>query len=463
MSFPDYSYEVDAMGRVSTRACDASWKSTGFVRLDGIQRTADWLGPFDSSARDLLRVAAAVLDADRLSPRRPPQSSGMVRQLTWQRRIRLRIAVEDPHRWEVVLPKLHELLSFMTDDKWELSFTRATPTPTQQVLFCDDSDSAIEVSLFSGGLDSVAGLYARSMAIGGKYIAVSACGNEVQRRAQASALTRMRELGVNATWVKIFHQLQKTHRTRTGMEPTQRSRGLLFLALGAAVASELGLPSFNVYETGVGCINIPMSPAQIASQGTRAMHPFTLAKSNDIFSMALDRPARATVPFFFHTKGQLCREAGAALERFAPLAMSCDEGEGHKPDAMEHCGLCTSCIFRRIAIFAARIEDRTRYRDIASRRHGSYELRLFEYHATQLAGCATFNDLVELAPDVRFAPQAPTGVSVSKDAAKTKIAAMYAAYRQEISDFFTQARPALRPRSRTVQTENECDLFAAAG
>ncbi|WP_437489057.1 7-cyano-7-deazaguanine synthase [Sorangium sp. So ce1014] len=389
---------------------------------------------------------------------------GIARDLAWQREIRVQIAVEDPARWCLAVETLQRLLSFMTDDTWELSFEGALPAAKQQVLFPADGEPPTEVALFSGGLDSVAGLYARSIANNGTYVAVSACGNEVRGKAQADGLACLRELGVKLRWVKLVHQLRGTHRTRREMEVSQRSRGLLFLAMGAACASSLGLGTVNVYETGVGCINLPTSSAQVASQGTRAMHPFTLASASKLFSLVLDRSVRVVAPFFFHTKGTLCRETGAALPQLARVAMSCDEGEGHKPDAMAHCGLCTSCIFRRVALFAAGLaNDPTSYRDIPTRRHGLYEIRAFQYHADQLAKCLIFGDLVELDPDARFAACPPTEDSLTTNEAQCRVLAMYATYHQELSEFLARACPVIQPRLKRPRKEKESDLFAATG
>jgi 7-cyano-7-deazaguanine synthase in queuosine biosynthesis len=463
MTILEYAYEVDATSRIRCQLTNTAWESAGSYVLDGVHSTVSWLGPFEAPERDLLRVMAAILDVDRLSPRCAAGSKGIARELYWQRHIALRASVENPARWTAVSQALQELLHFMTDDIWELSFDHAAPVPAQQVLFTEKREPATEVALFSGGLDSAAGMYARSKRLGGRFVAVSACGNEVRGRAQVTALERLRDLGVQASWVKLGHQLRQVHRTRTDMEISQRSRGLLFLAMGAAVTSSLGLDQFHVYETGVGCLNLPISPAQVASRGTKAMHPSTLAATNDLLGMVLDRPVRVVVPFFFYTKAELCREVGAALGRLAEVTMSCDEGEGHKPNAMDHCGLCTSCLFRRIALFAAAAgPDPTRYRDVAGRRHGVYELVGFERHSAELAGCQTFADLLAIDPDMRFACLAPSESRLAPEAANAKVLEMYDRYRQEISSFFSSARPVLRDRPK-IRKERERDLFAAVG
>jgi hypothetical protein len=71
---------------------------------------------------------------------------------------------------------LQRLLTFMTDDSWEISFDGAHAYPSQQMLFPRSKETPGEVALFSGGLDSVAGAQVRGLRTAGKLIAVSACG-----------------------------------------------------------------------------------------------------------------------------------------------------------------------------------------------------------------------------------------------------------------------------------------------
>ncbi|HVW28887.1 MAG TPA: 7-cyano-7-deazaguanine synthase [Polyangiaceae bacterium] len=460
-----YAYDADRQGYVREQPAAADrGLPMGSIRAQGVQGDATWLGAFDRSARDLVRVASAVLAADRLSMRHTLGAKGIQRELEWQRAIDLRMCVEDVDRWNSVSSDLAALLHFMTDDDWNLSFVSAGPVAVQQTLFPGDIRDVAEVALFSGGLDSVLGTYVRGQQLKGKILAVSACGTDVRGRAQADALECLRTLGVSTRWLRLENQLRNKQRTRRKMEPSQRSRSLLFLAMGAAVASSLGLETFQTYETGIGCLNLPLSAGQVGSQGTKAMHPFTLQSVNALFRALLDRPVRVTAPFFFITKGQLCRSAGVALEPLSSVSTSCDEGEGHKANSMEHCGVCTSCLFRRIAIAAATPgKDPTRYRDFSSSKHGEYELRLFEQHARALARCRGFDDLVSLDPDVRYAAAPPVEPAVPAQEAQERTFAAFRTYAREISDFLSTARPILQPRPVRTRKEEHNDLFAAVG
>lgn len=458
MTSQEFRYTIDSAGQVFTPA-DLGARFAGLISFEGAKKRS-WLTNFQRPERDLLRVMAGLLAADRLSPRRDNERAP--HKLCWQRNISICIAVEDPDRWRSASSQVADLLRFMTDDAWSLDFDSAAELGTQRQLFVHEAPE--EVALFSGGLDSVAGLYNRSRERSGSILAVSACGNEVRGHAQSNALRCLKELGANVSALKLAHQLRDTQRTRNGMESSQRSRGLLFLAMGAAAASNASLDKFSVYETGVGCINLPLSSAQVASQGTRAMHPRTLAAFNAITPLVLDRPIKAVAPFFLQTKGELCRSTGAALTQIARASMSCDEGEGHKPDMMQHCGLCTSCLFRRIALHSAKTSpDPTSYRDYKMRKHGNYELLSFESHAAAILNCTTFTDLLMIDPDVRFARVVPMENEVPSHSAETLVLEMFRRYAGEIVSFLESSRPVItsRPTSR-YRKEAIRDLFVAA-
>src|SRR6267142_3598535 len=77
---------------------------------------------------DALLVAAAVEFADRTLRRSA---------MSWQRDFQMVIPVHEPDRWndKVVLDSLHEVLNFLTGDKWQIEFSkRKKPlsAPTQQ-------------------------------------------------------------------------------------------------------------------------------------------------------------------------------------------------------------------------------------------------------------------------------------------------------------------------------------------
>jgi 7-cyano-7-deazaguanine synthase in queuosine biosynthesis len=460
----EHRYRFDPTGHIWGAATGVG-QPIATTSLDGV-RTATCLGPFGSPERDLLRVMSAVLAADRLSTRQPPGAKRAYRELRWQRQLHVHVAVEFPDRWVNAAPALQELLSFMTDDAWHLEFEPIAEKPAlqQQVLTPFAPEGIDEIALFSGGLDSAAGAFVRGNEGNRALLAVSACGNQVRGAAQRVTLKTLQSRGIRIAWLRFNHQIRHARRTRGEMEVTQRSRALLFLAMGATAASHLGLPTFSVYETGVGCINLPTSSAQVGAQGTRAMHPRTLSLFNQLLPTVLERRVRVVAPFFLHTKAELCRLAGPCLAQLARVTMSCDEGEGHKPDGMLHCGLCTSCIFRRVALYSSGLApDPTAYRDIATRMHGTYEIISFENHAATLSSCRSFSDLVDIDPDARYAVALPLHHELDQAGAAAAILQMYQRYAVEVQAYLNQARPAVSNNPLLPKTERSRGLFSATG
>ena len=116
-----------------------------------------------SRMADLLDVTMAVYAADRRSPR------DFKKENTGQRGIHIRLAVREPELWasDEISERLRELLSWLSEDVWSFEFVRreSIPSPAESVrfLFPSPTERCAEVSLFSGGLDSLAGLAARAL------------------------------------------------------------------------------------------------------------------------------------------------------------------------------------------------------------------------------------------------------------------------------------------------------------
>src|SRR5207302_15935 len=73
-------------------------------------------------------------------------------------------------------------------------------------------------------------------------------------------------------------------------EPTRRTRGFLFLAMGAAAVVGAGVNELFVYENGVGAINLPYERVPIGVPNSRAVHPLTLLQFSRLVSMVRQAP-----------------------------------------------------------------------------------------------------------------------------------------------------------------------------
>jgi len=106
---------------------------------------------------DLAWVALVVYLADRFAPRYP---YGVRGPAFWRRRIHLRIPVSDSSVWKGVTERLIHTLEFLTEDDWSFEFTtgRAPISGESQEHLRKMRGTQIGwISLFSGGLDSLAG------------------------------------------------------------------------------------------------------------------------------------------------------------------------------------------------------------------------------------------------------------------------------------------------------------------
>lgn len=326
------------------------------VRNNAFEVIFERLGRFPSPpAVDLLHLALAVYSADLRIPR------SLFRD-RWTRDFILHLPVSDPIRYEGYSPLLMEMLSFLTGDNWELrprqleAFTLPRPEKPKP----PSVKQAIRfVSLFSGGLDSLVG--AIDLLAGGKGIAlVGHHGAGVTNAVQRRVLDVFGAAYGDGSPEFMFY-VQPPKEKREG-EPSMRSRSLLFLSLGVAVASALGEEQpLVVAENGLISLNVPLTHARMGSLSTRTTHPHFMAIFRQ-FLHALGMPTAIETPYRFQTKGEML--AGAknqeVLGNAARVSMSCSHSEigryrGLTPG--NHCGYCVPCIIRRASMVAAGLSD----------------------------------------------------------------------------------------------------------
>ena len=126
------------------------------VRADDAALRYHAIPSVPSQLADLVDISLAIAAADRLS----------VRRSTMPCRIRIELPVRHPEVFNhsSLLNQLCAVLSYYTDDQWSFSFLQRTtlgrPTERQIALPCHNEST--EVSLWSGGLDSLAGLWIRA-------------------------------------------------------------------------------------------------------------------------------------------------------------------------------------------------------------------------------------------------------------------------------------------------------------
>lgn len=187
----------------------------------------------DVLAYDLLHIACVAFSVDGTLRRGGATRPGM--GVGWRRGLHFDIEVSRPAVWgePAVTSALADAVRFLTDDDVGFTFRAGnTVTALQSFLPLDDIAATArfdEVILFSGGLDSFAGAL-ETLATTGKRIIL------VTHRSAPKAVPRQIRLG---QWLqkrfsgRILHLHVPAHRVKSeSVETTQRSRSLLFAALG---------------------------------------------------------------------------------------------------------------------------------------------------------------------------------------------------------------------------------------
>jgi hypothetical protein len=215
-------------------------------------------------AADLLEIAAMVYVIDQRVARRkrPDRDLGA----TWARELNVEIPVRLPELWNVHGNSLAGLLAWLTDDTWTLTFTGRDdgtgPLDVSQGFLFDMVPEGAAPVLFSGGLDSGAGLAA--YLTGADAVAVSIDTNNWMQHVQQEVVRELNRVSQHACVPLRYRvsSLQQKHATET----SQRSRGLLFLAAGIATAWTLHHDRLQVFENGIGAFNLPYLRSQSGSE-----------------------------------------------------------------------------------------------------------------------------------------------------------------------------------------------------
>lgn len=304
------------------------------------------------AAADLLEVASTIYATDRLVPRGPWRRSGYGSD--WRRAMRVRIPVRDISAWHGVRRHLAAMLSWLTDDDWTLEFAagQGPLTKLQQPLLPVPL-SDVDVLLFSGGLDSTAGLARDLSGAVRDVVAVSVYTNsrmQVLQREIVGVLNRT----AHRRALPVQYQVQLGLDDR---ENTQRSRGFLFLAAGVASAWALGRDRLRVHENGIGAINLPYLRSQVGSQATRAVHPRTVTMMEQLARQLSGHPFTIETPHLEMTKAELVRACSPVADGALSRSLSCDYGFATRIPGTRPCGACTSCLLRRQALHAAGRSD----------------------------------------------------------------------------------------------------------
>jgi 7-cyano-7-deazaguanine synthase in queuosine biosynthesis len=296
---------------------------------------------------DLLIIAGAVEFCD-LSVHRPA--------LGWSRSFDLLVAVHDENRWRSapVCEALEEALTFLTGDRWRLSFIRrrnAAERVSSRSFEFDTPDRVIMP--YSDGLDSraVAALVQEEEKYGLVRVRLGSRGvdnSNIPRKKRRFAA------------VPFDVKLQKRER----IESSARSRGFKFAVITGIAAELASVDRIIVTESGQGALGpILTSSGQIYPD--YRVHPSFTRRIERLFKVLTNRAPSYEYPRIWHTKGETL--AAASALPVPPTwhdTRSCWQGARHVSfgGRRRQCGICAACMLRRMSILRAGIkEERDEY------------------------------------------------------------------------------------------------------
>lgn len=305
-------------------------------------------------------VAVAIYAADRLC-RRP------VNRITsdWGRIMTVQIPVRDPAFWtdRAVQSRVSSLLAYLSDDEWQLEFVKrkeAGRQAEQPTLFPEQIAEPASAALFSGGLDSLAGLVTFLESVDRGQIALfSAHTGKRTQKPQRDLLGQIarffpkRVVPVTASFgfrAGVGHRFDDEERS-------QRTRSFAFQTFGIITAELAGARELMVFENGVGAINLPYVDSQVGSQSNRATNPVTLSLMGELARRILGHEFSVRLPFIGRTKAQAV--SALIADPFRSMirdSISCDHFPQRNAGA-DQCGACTSCLLRRQALHTNELGD----------------------------------------------------------------------------------------------------------
>jgi REase_DpnII-MboI/Queuosine biosynthesis protein QueC len=308
---------------------------------------------------DLLEIASYVFAADRMTSR---GRRAALEYSSWSRSLHFAIKVRDIDFWsqEQVQGKLGNALSFVTGDKsYRFTFEGGHSTPPTS-LFDSESfrlpEQVAGVLLFSGGVDSLTGAL-EQLTAGEK---TRAC--IVSHRSQPGTMRTQRQL---AEALERLFPDRIAHYTfdcvlhgQRAVEETQRSRVFLYVSIAFALARALSQSQLFVYENGVTALNFARRQDLLKARASRTTHPKTIRLLNDFLSEVSGDAFTIHSPFSWMTKTDVM-ERLAILKQGSLLtsAVSCSKTFQNMQRESTHCGICSQCVDRRFAAYAAGLDD----------------------------------------------------------------------------------------------------------
>lgn len=341
--------------------------------------------------KDLLEIAGYLFAADRESSR---GKRDHVEYHSWSRKFHIHIKVRDYKFWSDPDTQylLSDILCFITGDiEYKFTFYEGQPDfPTNLFdteKFELDTKKKLSIALFSGGLDSLAGIIERIGQTKDEICLVShQSGQPSVKQTQNNLFEAINKLYPHRCKHYKFH-CGLSH--LKSIDETQRTRSLLFTAMAFSIANTYKQDKIYVYENGVTSLNFSKTQDMMNSRASRTTHPKTIRLLEKLFTKIAERDFKIEHPYLYSTKTEIVK----IIKKYKGLklldsAVSCSSTR-NKPAKHTHCGVCSQCIDRRFAVYAAEVEK--------SDENGIYDFNFLKEDLEEPVIIKALNDYIRLA------------------------------------------------------------------
>ncbi|WP_377828790.1 hypothetical protein ACFKHW_37615 [Bradyrhizobium lupini] len=326
-----------------------AWSAHGLGRI----------GRPDPALLDLLEIARTVHEFDR---RQPKRTTGVR-----AKQVHVTMPLREPARWtSAAKNELSAMLRVQGNAEWKFDFTkRKTGTTSADLVFggsgkektkpkkaVKDHPPPIEnVVLFSGGIDSTAGLATLMKQVNKTLLVAYYARNRTKQESIANELGFRRLVQIGSSWTIAEAA------PRVGGQFIYRS--FLFLALAVLLTDATNAKSLFQFENGPLALAVePLDLYRI----TRHAHPLVHRHLANLFNALTDRTINLSNPFLNRTKGEAVEllRSGLAKDQFKRIIALTETcwylnskiivaGRPRKKNG-KPCGACVPCLVRKAAL-----------------------------------------------------------------------------------------------------------------
>lgn len=324
----------------STAVADRLQLSPDQTLRTGSRELQELFGSLTSLELDLLTVASAIYAYDLAKKR------GEREEIT--RLMNLEVPVVNYHAFASNREQLEGILHVLSDDNWNLRFTRSTGVQERNKRWPKARGRTL---LFSGGLDSLAGAvdlldeHGNGQLQLASHITANSTTISAQRRLHeylVGVYGQVARVEVRTGWMPLKEQDEKD-----AVEVSQRTRSFQFLAIAILAARRRGQREVVlIAENGQMAVHVPLNAARIGAFSTHTAHPEFVARSAQFFSELLGTEFKISNPYVTKTKAEVVAPLVASHRPAIGRSNSC----WRSSRTHGHCGACVPCYVRRIAL-----------------------------------------------------------------------------------------------------------------